>query len=68
MGKGLLLERAIGIGITILESPSETLRFTKAYLAGDPGKGFEESFRIEHDEAFQKILLKRVKEGSVKKM
>ena len=65
--KGLLLERTIGIGITILESPSETLRFTKAYLAGNPGKGFEESFRIEHDEAFQKILLKRMRERPVKK-
>jgi len=66
--KELLLERTIEIGKTILESPSETLRFTKAYLAGNPGKGFEESFRIEHDEAFRKILLKRAKEGSVKKV
>lgn len=64
--KELLLERTLGIGKTILESPSETLKFTKAYLAGNPGKGFEEAFRIEHDEAFRKILLKRAREGSVK--
>jgi enoyl-CoA hydratase len=29
--KGLLLEHTIGIGKSILESPPETLRFTKAY-------------------------------------
>ena len=66
--KGLLLERTLGIGKSILESPPETLRFTKAYLAGNPGKGFEESFRIEHDDAFQKVLLKRAREGSMKKV
>jgi enoyl-CoA hydratase/carnithine racemase len=65
--KGNLLEDAIGIGKTILESPQETLRFTKAYLACNAGKGFEESFRIEHDEAFRKILLKRAREGFVQK-
>ena len=65
--KGLLLECATGIGRTILESPTETLRFTKMYITGNAGKGFEESFRIEHDEAFRKILLKRAREGFVKK-
>jgi len=65
--KGNLLEDAMGIGKTILESPQETLRFTKAYLARNAGKGFEESFRVEHDEAFRKILLKRAREGFVRK-
>lgn len=62
-----LMERAIGIGATILEAPPEALRFTKAYLTGNPGRGFEESFRIEHDEAFRKVLLKRAQEGFIKK-
>jgi len=65
--KGLLLKRTVEIGMTILESPPETLRFTKAYFADNPGKGFEESFCIEHDEAFRKILLKRAREAPLKK-
>ncbi len=58
-----LMERVAAIGAMIVAAPAETLRFTKAYLSGNPGKGFEESFRIEHDEAFRKVLLKRAKEG-----
>ena len=54
-----LIERAVGIAKTIIEAPPETLRFTKEYLAGNPGMGFEESFRIEHDKAFKKLLLTR---------
>jgi enoyl-CoA hydratase len=61
--KSRLMERAIGIGAEILAAPPETLAFTKACLAGNSGKGFEESFRIEHDEAFRKILLKRFRKG-----
>lgn len=61
--KSRLMERAIGIGAEILAAPPETLAFTKACLAGNSGKGFEESFRIEHDEAFRKILLKRIRGG-----
>lgn len=60
---GRLMERALGIAATIVAAPPETLRFTKAYLSGNPGKGFEESFRTEHDEAFREVLLKRAKEG-----
>lgn len=65
--RGRLMERAIEIGATILTAPPETLRFTKEYLAGNSGKGFEESFRIEHDEGVQKILLKRARAGLVRK-
>lgn len=65
--KGRLVERAAEIAATILAAPAETLAFTKAYLAGNAGKGFEESFRVEHDEAFRKVLLKRATEGFVKK-
>ena len=64
---GRLMERAVEVATAILEAPPETLRFTKAYLAGNPGSGFEESFRIEHDEAFEKILRRRAREGHVKK-
>ncbi len=56
-----LFERAIQIALTILEMPLETLKFTKAYLSGNSGKGFEESFRIEHDDAFQRFLLRAPK-------
>lgn len=63
----LLMDRAIAVSREILEAPDETLRFTKAYMACNAGRGFEESFRVEHDEAFQKILLKRAKEGVVGK-
>lgn len=65
--KDLLMDRALEIGREILESPADTLRFTKAFMTGNSGRGFEESFRIEHDEAFRKILLKRAKEGAVGK-
>ncbi len=58
-----LMERAAEIGAEILAAPAETLRFAKAYMSDSPGRGFEESFRIEHDEAFRRILLKRAREG-----
>ncbi|MDE3091664.1 MAG: enoyl-CoA hydratase/isomerase family protein [Chloroflexota bacterium] len=61
VAKNDLLERAIQIASTILEMPLETLKFTKAYLSGNFGKGFEESFRIEHDDAFQRFLLRAPK-------
>ena len=67
VAKGRLLERAFEIAAAILEAPAETLAFTKAYLAGNSGQDFEESFRIEHDEAFRKFLLKKAREGLVKK-
>ncbi len=57
VAKNELFERAIKIALTILEMPLEALKFTKAYLSGNSGKGFEESFRIEHDDAFQRFLL-----------
>jgi enoyl-CoA hydratase len=64
---GRLMERAVEIGAAILQAPADTLAFTKAVLTGDAGKGFEESFRVEHDEAFRKVLLKKVREGFAKK-
>jgi enoyl-CoA hydratase/carnithine racemase len=61
--EGRLLDRALETAATILESPSETLRFTKGYFLENAGKGFEESFRVEHDEAFREILLPRAAKG-----
>ncbi len=54
-----LLERAVEIGISILEAPLESLQFVKRYFIGNAGRGFEDSFRIEHDQAFREIILKR---------
>lgn len=61
--KNKLLERAIQIGKTIMEAPLEAIRFTKKYFVENAGHGFEESFHIEHDKAFQEVLLKRAREG-----
>ncbi len=58
-----LMDRAGEIAAAIMEAPRETLLFAKAYMLDSPGRGFEESFRIEHDEAFRRILLKRAREG-----
>ena len=62
-----LPERAAEVAATILAAPPETLRFTKAYLAGSPGRGFEESFQVEHDQAFREILRKVARERFGKK-
>lgn len=61
-GEGLL-GRAIEIAKEIGEAPIDTIQFTKQYLAGNQGKGFEESFSIEHDKAFKEIILKKARDG-----
>lgn len=58
-----LLQRAIEIGDTILEAPSDTIKYIKSYFISNPEKGFEESFLVEHDKAFQNILLPKAKNG-----
>lgn len=55
-----LMLRAIEIAKTILEAPLPALITTKCYLAGNPGLSFEESFKIEHDEVFREMLLKKL--------
>lgn len=62
-----LIDRAIEIGKEIAEAPGDTIRFTKGYLTGNAGRGFEESFSIEHDLAFREIILKRAEEGVKRK-
>jgi enoyl-CoA hydratase/carnithine racemase len=60
---GELLLRAIQIGKEILEAPTDTIKFVKEYFSGNAGKGFEESFHVEHDRAFQDVLLPKAKNG-----
>ena len=57
-----LLERAVQLGASIMEAPLKALQFTKGYLVDNAGRGFEESFCVEHDKAFQEFLLKRASE------
>jgi enoyl-CoA hydratase len=52
-----LMERAVMLALTILEAPLPTLQFTKKLFIESGGKGFEESFLVEHDRAFQEIIL-----------
>jgi len=54
----LLMERAIQLAQTVMEAPAVTLQFVKGFFSGNAGKGFEESFQIEHDQAFREIILK----------
>lgn len=54
----LLSERAIQLAQTVMEAPAATLQFVKGFFSGNVGKGFEESFQVEHDQAFREIILK----------
>lgn len=58
-----LLEEALHLAAEILEAPRATLRFLKQCLSSAGNRGFEESFRIEHDEAFRGILYPEVVRG-----
>lgn len=53
-----LLPRVYQTAASITEAPPHTLSFVKRYLTGNSGKGFEESFRLEHDIAFQNAIRK----------
>lgn len=59
----LLLERCIQVCKTVLEAPSDTLQFTKSYFTGNAGRGFEDSFQIEHDMAFRQYIFPGAKRG-----
>ncbi len=58
-----LLERALEFGRMIAEAPVETLTTVKAFLVGNAGKDFEESFRVEHDDPFLRRFLPGKSEG-----
>jgi enoyl-CoA hydratase/carnithine racemase len=58
-----VMEKALNIAQDITIAPLDTLTFTKNYLISNYGKGFEESFFLEHDKAFQEVLLKKAADG-----
>jgi enoyl-CoA hydratase/carnithine racemase len=51
-----LLDEALAVAREISEAPQQALEATKRYLTGNPGLGFEDSFRIEHDDVFDRLL------------
>lgn len=53
-----LAERAMQLATSILEAPLHALQFTKSYLVANAGADFEASFHVEHDRAFQELILK----------
>ncbi len=59
----VLWERALEVAGTLLEAPLDTLAFLKGCFTEHSGKGFEASFAVEHDRAFQEVLLKKFKDG-----
>jgi enoyl-CoA hydratase len=52
-----LAPRAEAVARSILEAPAHALRFTKGFFT-TAGPSFEESFRVEHDRAFEEIILR----------
>jgi enoyl-CoA hydratase/carnithine racemase len=59
----VLWERALELAGTLLDAPPDTLAFLKGCFTEHGGKGFEESFAIEHDRAFREVLLKKFPAG-----
>lgn len=53
---GDLLGEARSVAKQIAEAPQQALEMTKRYLTGSAGLGFEESFRMEHDDVFNRLL------------
>jgi enoyl-CoA hydratase/carnithine racemase len=53
---GELLGAARDTAAQIAEAPPQALEMTKRYLTGSAGLGFEESFRMEHDDVFDRLL------------
>lgn len=53
-----LAARAREIAAEILKAPDAALACAKRYMVENEGRGFEESFAVEHDEVFRKYLLK----------
>jgi enoyl-CoA hydratase/carnithine racemase len=51
-----LMGRAIAIATDVAETSPEAVATTKRYLTGNPGFGFEDSFRVEHDDVFARSL------------
>jgi enoyl-CoA hydratase/carnithine racemase len=53
---GELVAEASSVAKQIGEAPQQALEMTKRYLTGSAGLGFEESFRMEHDDVFNRLL------------
>jgi enoyl-CoA hydratase/carnithine racemase len=51
-----LVDEALGAARQIAEAPQPALQTTKRYMSGNQGFGFEDSFRIEHDDVFDVLL------------
>jgi enoyl-CoA hydratase/carnithine racemase len=51
-----LLDESRTVARQIAEAPQRALETTKRYLSGNQGFGFEDSFRIEHDDVFDTLL------------
>ena len=52
-----------GVAHQIAEAPQQALEATKRYLTGNAGVGFEDAFRIEHDDVFDRLLTGEVGPG-----
>jgi len=51
-----LVARALEIAAEIARMPANAVATTKRYLSGNAGAGFEDSFRVEHDDVFARSL------------
>lgn len=58
------LGRAKQKAAQILEAPLPALQFIKQYALDHASRGFEESFTMEHDKAFQEFLLRKGAEAA----
>ncbi|MDR3580468.1 MAG: enoyl-CoA hydratase/isomerase family protein [Oryzomonas sp.] len=54
-----LPEEAQKLAAAILEAPADALRYVKQTFVANCASGFEESFAMEHDQAFREILLNK---------
>jgi enoyl-CoA hydratase len=55
---------AVAAATEIAGLPGDALRIVKRYVTGNTGRGFDDSFRIEHDEVFEtQIARMRPPEG-----
>jgi enoyl-CoA hydratase len=46
----------LAVAAQVAEAPQVALETTKRYMTGNAGFGFEDSFRIEHDDVFDRLL------------
>jgi enoyl-CoA hydratase len=51
-----LMDEALSVARLIAEAPQVCLETTKRYMTGNWALGFEDSFRIEHDDVFDRLL------------